>query len=155
MAKTPDRIPGVADQEGINFEESPDGLAGAEGRLRYSGGRFSLYDNLGEYDPRTGGGISEAEHQVLDTLVHEIDENSFDEVIRTDCKVSQVITWTNASKTLKIRERTITRDADGRWLSIVSKQYDGTGTLKETLTETVTRTARGKLASITRTRTTP
>jgi len=55
MPLTPDRRPGVADEEGVNFEESPDGYASVEGRLRYKNGRFSAFDAVGEYDPRTGG----------------------------------------------------------------------------------------------------
>ena len=52
MPQTPDRFPGVSDQEGIDFEESPDGAADAPGKMRYHNGAFSLYDDEGEFDPR-------------------------------------------------------------------------------------------------------
>ena len=54
MPQTPDRFPGISDEEGVNFDESPDGYASEQGQLRYSNGRFSAYDAFGEYDPRTG-----------------------------------------------------------------------------------------------------
>ena len=51
--KTPDRSPGVSDEEGVDFETT--GLASAGGQLRYTGTRFSMFDNVGEFDPRLGG----------------------------------------------------------------------------------------------------
>lgn len=60
MPRTPDRTPGVSIEEGVDFEESPDGLADTEGKQRYAGGRFSFYDSLGEYDPRSGGSFPPA-----------------------------------------------------------------------------------------------
>ena len=55
VALTPDRKPGVGDQEGVDFEVAAS-LATAEGEVRYNSGRFSFYDSVGEYDPRAGGG---------------------------------------------------------------------------------------------------
>lgn len=53
MPRTPDRRPGVADEEGIDFETTS--AAVAAGQVRYDGTSFSFYDALGEYDPRSGG----------------------------------------------------------------------------------------------------
>ena len=69
MPLTPDRKPGVGDQEGIDFEVATT-LAAAEGEVRYNSGRFSFYDSVGEYDPRAGGGLSEAQHAALRQLIH-------------------------------------------------------------------------------------
>lgn len=71
MPKTPDRHPdsGAEDQEGVVYRDVGS-LSVAEGEVRYNGGRFSFYDSTGEYDPRSGSGISEAQHETLDTLVH-------------------------------------------------------------------------------------
>lgn len=53
MPRTPDRTPGVEDQEGTNYEVSPT-PASAEGQVRFHAGRFSLYDDRGaQFDPRT------------------------------------------------------------------------------------------------------
>lgn len=54
MARTPDRFPGVRKDEGIDLSDNA--LAAADGEMRYNnaGGRFSFYDSIGEYDPRSG-----------------------------------------------------------------------------------------------------
>ena len=93
-----------------------------------------------------GGGISEGQHTGLDTLVHALAEDSDTEVIRTSGRVTSVIVWTDSGHTVKIRETLITRSA-GQVATITTKQYDGTGTLKNTLTKTITR-ASGQVASI-------
>lgn len=67
---TPDRHPGVSDEEGINMEST--GVATAAGQLRYTGTRWSLQDSTGEFDPRTGSGLSEAQHEALRQLIHYI-----------------------------------------------------------------------------------
>jgi hypothetical protein len=101
----------------------------------------------------TGGGITEGQHQNLDTLVHEIDENSYDDVTRdVNDRVSNVTTWDSPAMLLKIREVQVTRNSLGRVTQLVTIQYDGFGAVKETLTETVSRTC-SKVASITRVRT--
>ena len=77
MALTPDRKPGVGDQEGLDFEVAST-LATAAGEVRYNSGRFSFYDSLGEYDPRSGSGISAAQHKALRDLIHFIDDGPAD-----------------------------------------------------------------------------
>lgn len=96
------------------------------------------------------GGMSEETHRQLDQLTHEVDESSYDEITRVSGKVTGITVWTNSSKELKIREYLVSRTG-GKVSQLVTKQYDGTGTLKETLTEDFTRTS-GKVTSITRTR---
>ncbi len=121
--------------------------------MNYDGTSFVMRDALGNFNPRSGSsGITEAQHQALDTLVHAIDENSFDEVIRVNGLVMQVITWTSPAKTLKIREETLTRNSLGRITQYQAIQYDGVGAVKETLTETYTRVC-GRVVSVTRVRT--
>lgn len=56
MAKTPDRTPGVADEEGIIL--SDEGVvATVEGEIRFKDGVFSFKDASGPFDPRLGTGI--------------------------------------------------------------------------------------------------
>jgi hypothetical protein len=77
MGGTRDRAPGVLDEEGIDLEDASD--AAAEGQMRYTGSRFSLYDSAGEYDPRSGGGgISAAQHNAIRQLIHFIDNGPAD-----------------------------------------------------------------------------
>lgn len=96
--------------------------------------------------PIGGSGITPAQHQALDQLVHLVAETSYLEVTRTAGRVSDVTYWTDSGKTTKVRETNITRTA-GQVSSVVVKQYDGTGTLAQTLTGTVTRTS-GQVSSI-------
>jgi len=50
MARTPDRMPGPSDEEGTYYE--PTVSTTVAGEQRYNGTRFSLFDSIGEYDPR-------------------------------------------------------------------------------------------------------
>lgn len=119
--------------------------------MNFNGSAFQMRDAIGVFDPRERG-ITEPEHLALDTLVHEIDENSYDEVIRNaNGRVVSITVWTDPSKTLKIRETQVTRGFRERVTTVVTIQYDGLGAVKETLTETYVR-ACGKVVSITRVR---
>ena len=96
-------------------------------------------------------GMTEYEHQNLDTLTHWVDQDSYDEIIRTAGKVTHVVTWDSPAKSLMLREEIITRTA-GKVSQLVTIQYSRiTGMLKETETENFARTA-GKVTSISRTR---
>jgi len=54
MPSTPDRAPGESQEEGTLY--SDEGVqAAVEGEQRYTGGSFSMFDQLGEFDPRVGG----------------------------------------------------------------------------------------------------
>ena len=97
-----------------------------------------------------GSGISEAQHELLDSLVHALAEDFYLEVTRAAGKVSTVIVYTDATKTTKIRELSNIVRTGGRIDSYDVKQYDGTGTLKQTMSYTITRTA-GRVSSITAT----
>jgi hypothetical protein len=98
----------------------------------------------------SGSGITEPEHEALDTLTHNIAETSYDEIIRTGARVSQIITWDSVAKTTKIREEQITRT-----LGLPSQaddiQYDASGVEDSRVTEVYGRTG-GLITSITRTK---
>lgn len=96
------------------------------------------------------GGISEATHETLDTLTHEIDESSFEEYTYASGRVTNVTVWKTAAKLLKVREEQYTYTA-GRVTQAVTIQYDGTGTVKMTMTEDYAYTA-GQITSVTRTK---
>jgi hypothetical protein len=111
-----------------------------------AGGGYTLAELLAG-----GSGLTEEEHEDLDTLTHDIAEDSYDEVIRTGGRVSQIITWDSAAKTKKIREEITTRSG-----GLISQsdiiQYDDAGVESYRLTEVYTRTG-GIITAITRTRT--
>lgn len=153
MPQTPDRHPGamIEDDEIILKETSGDPTE--IGGIRHVGGAFRMKDSTGVFDPRSGGGgITESQHEVLDTLVHDIDETSYDEVIYSGNRISQYITWTSAAKLLKIREEQYTYGSGGKISQVVTTQYDGAGVVKMTMTETYTYSG-NKVSSITRTKT--
>jgi hypothetical protein len=97
-----------------------------------------------------GGGISEAQHEVLDSLVHALAEDFYLEVTRAAGKVSTVIVYTDATKTTKIRELSNIVRTGGRIDSYDVIQYDGLGSVKQTMSYAITRTA-GRVSSITAT----
>ncbi len=93
-----------------------------------------------------GAGITEGQHTALDTLAHEIAEDCDVVVTRISGQVTSVVVWTDSGHTQKIRETLVTRSA-GQVSTVVTKQYDGAGALKNTYTKTVTRSG-GQVASI-------
>lgn len=140
MPRTPDRFPGALEEDEEIRLISNATPPSQDGAFNYNGTSFQMKDATGIFDPRTGsGGITEAQHEALDTLVHDLSENYYLEVVRTSGRVTDIITWTDSGKTLKVREANITRTS-GIVSQIVEKQYDGTGSLKYTMTYTVNRT---------------
>lgn len=136
MPQTPDSKHGPSFEEGVYMEETS--LATEAGEMRYASGRWSLYDSTGEYDPRSGSGISEAQHKALDALQHFIAEDSHQQITRSGGRVSNVTHWTDSGETTKIREMVVTRSS-GKVSQVDLIQYDGTGTEKVRITGTVTR----------------
>lgn len=127
------------------------GLPSEEGQVRFTNLDIKAMVNGVVVSLITGTGITESQHQNLDTLNHWVDENSYDELTRVATRVTHVVVWDSPSKTIKIREELITRTA-GKVSQLVAKQYDRTtGLLKETMTEVYTRTG-GRVTSISRTR---
>ncbi len=150
MPRTSQRFPGRAIEEDSILFEDRGAATGQVGSVYRVGNTLYGHDGGGEFDLRSGSGISESQHEDLDSLVHNIAEDAFLEVTRDGSgKVTDVIIWTDSNKTTKIRETNITRTS-GKVSQIVKKQYDGTGALiaGQTLTGTVARSS-GKVASIT------
>lgn len=85
-------------------------LATVPGEIRYEGTRFSMVDDAGEFDPRTGGGLSAAQHQALRQLIHFIDDGpangfpsgSYKETTPTGPFPTSEVWWESSSKLKKI-----------------------------------------------------
>jgi hypothetical protein len=122
------------------------GLPTEEGQVRYTELDIKAYVNGVVVSLISGSGITEPQHEVLDTLAHALDETSYTEITRIAGKVSNITVWATASKLLKIREEQITRTGS-KISQLVTIQYDGTGTEKMRVTETFTRTG-DKVTSI-------
>lgn len=118
------------------------------GFVRLVDGSFKFKDSVGVFNPRTGGsGITEAEHELLDTLTHWLDETNWQEMVRDgNNKVTNAIHWETSGKLKKVREVIITRAA-GKVSQIDIIQYDSTGVEKQRLVLVIARTG-GKVSSI-------
>ena len=147
---TPDRFVGVREEEGIILEDEATDPVQA-GEVRYSGGEFKLQEAIGVFNPRTGGGISEAQHEALDTLAHELVENSFEELTYSGNNVTNATVWTSSAKTTKIRETQMTY-SDNKATQVIDIQYNGAGVEVYRLTSVLTYSG-NKVQDITVTRT--
>lgn len=103
-----------------------------------------------------GSGITEAEHEVLDTLTHQVVETSFDEITRNaKGQITNLTVWTDAGKTTKIRE-TIYERVCGKISKITEIQYNVSGIELYRVIEDVVRVGtepgQGIVSTITRTR---
>jgi len=146
---TPDRTPGVSLEEGQVYED--EGIdPSQEGEVRYSGGQFKMQDSTGIFDPRTGG-ISESQHEDLDTLAHDIVEDSYEELTYSGSRVTNSTVWTDSGKTTKIRETQISYSGN-KITQTIDIQYDAAGVEAYRLTSVLTYSG-NKIQDITTTRT--
>lgn len=83
--------------------------------------------------------IHEELHHTLETLVHDLAEDAFVQFIYSGNKLTDEIYWTDNTMVLKIRETQFTYIGNKVDQEVV-KQYDGSGTLVETLTRDYTYT---------------
>ena len=133
---------------GINVEDSGSSVASDVTTLNFSA-NLTVTDNgsgkvtidaagAGGLPPGTlDGYLDEDEHRDLDQLVHDISENSYDEFFYTNFhRIRRVITWTDMTKTTKIRERIITYINPVKINKIVTIQYNAAGVEVERETET-------------------
>lgn len=143
MPRTPDRFPGPREDEAVLLEEQA--LEPETGEIRNVAGALKAADAQGVFELR---GITRAEHQVLDTLVHRLAESAHLEVVRdASGRTTAVVTWTDATRTTRVREELIARDAQGRLIRLTESQYNDDGQLGASLTTTFTRDSAGRVRS--------
>jgi hypothetical protein len=119
----------------------------SEGQIRHDAGDLKGYFGGQVVSLLAGGsGLTPGSHRALDQLVHELAEDAYTEITRTAGQVTNVTTWTDSGKTVKIRESQITRTA-GQVSQTVDIQYDAVGTEVERMTRTYNRTS-GQVTSI-------
>jgi hypothetical protein len=145
MGRTPDRRPGRLVEEEVLMEDQGAGNDPTDaGAFRYVDGAFRFKDATGIFDPRSGGGgITESQHENLDTLAHEVAESGSLHVTRDAQNRIQAATYrvSSSPSSTKIREATVTRDGQGRISQVVETQFDGSGNAitGQTLTKTIVR----------------
>lgn len=148
MGTTPDRHPGEQDEEGTVYENWPAGNDPPSlGGLRLVDGAFRARDALGVFPLRGSGGITEEQHEALDTLVHDIDESCYEEFTYDGSRVVSAIVWATSEKLLKIREEQYTYSS-GRVSQLVVIQYNGSGVEVMRTTETYVYSS-GRLVNMT------
>lgn len=101
--------------------------------------------------PGSGAGVSgitEGEHETLDTLVHNLAEGATTEIIRnSNNEVTNINILTSPGGT-PIRTTQIIRNAQNEVEQTIEVQYDESGTAIQTLTTTVDRVS-GQVSTIT------
>lgn len=150
MPTTPDRAPGIlSEDEGINL--TPQAVAPTvNGELRYVTGLGFRFFDEGVEKGLTGTGISESQHENLDTLTHWIAETGYEENTYSGNNITNTTTWTSPAKTTKVREEQLTYSGN-KVQQIVSIQYNALGVETYRVTEVMTYSG-NKITSITRTR---
>jgi len=118
------------------LDPEPTGAPSNEGQVRKHNNDLVVYIG-GSVKSLTASssGISEPDHEALDTLVHDINESSYDEITRSGRRVTKVTTWSDSSKVLKIREVDLSYTGS-RLAQSITYQYDASGSVSQTLTET-------------------
>jgi len=105
-----------------------------------------------EFDPLTavisGSGVTEEEHEIIDSLVHNLAETQTTEIIRggPGNKVTNVEVRTVPVTGTLIRSTAITRGG-GKVTHVIENQHDGEGNIIQTLTSTINRSG-GKVTSV-------
>lgn len=94
-----------------------------------------------------GSGISLQEHELIDSLVHNLSEDTYQEILRDGAgRVSAVNIYTSPGGIL-VRSTAVARNSNGQVNQTVDKQYDGSGALIQQLTTDVTRSG-GQVVSL-------
>lgn len=93
-------------------------------------------------------GLTETEHENLDTLKHRLSEQSFFQVEKNlDGDVERIVYYTDGTLTTKIREDEIIRDQEGIVTQLIKRQYDSNDNVVVTETQTINR-VNGDVVSI-------
>ena len=147
MPRTPDRAPGpLIEDEELRFE-TPGGFAPTvDGGMGYdpTAGYFKMQDGAGVFDPRTGGGLSEAQHRALLQIIHFIDQGPAKGFTSGATSVTTYsgafpteVLWKRQDTTALLRK---TLTYTGAFPTTIEwKLYDTDGTtVLETVTDTIT-----------------
>jgi len=92
-------------------------------------------------DLASGSGMTPADHRALDQLVHELDENFYEEYTYSGWRVTGVVVWDSTSKIRKIREHQYTYSGLRVSQELII-QYDQLGTEVERMTYNYSYTGR-------------
>ena len=101
-----------------------------------------MRDALGVFNPRSGGGISEAQHEALDHFTHALNESHEQIPVFNADGVITSVTAQGVDGGTVIRDMdNLTADADGLITGARTRHRNAAGVVVETLTAVVTNTA--------------
>lgn len=133
--RTPNRNPGPQfEEDSVIFQDrgaNPTEL----GQVARVGTDILALDGQGLFNLR--GAIDPDVHRQLDQLVHCLAENSFEEATYVGALLTNLTVWTDAGKTVKIREF-ILNYTGPLVTEYIAIQYDAAGVEVERLTKTIT-----------------
>lgn len=119
-------------------DQTPLGNPSEEGLVRYYDSDLVGYINGAVVSlTGAGGGLTPAQHEVLDTLVHELSETSYTKHTYSGWRITNTTIWTTSGMTVKIRETQYTYTA-WRVTGVVEIQYNGAGVEVQRLTHAYT-----------------
>lgn len=94
-------------------------------------------------------GMTEIEHENLDTLKHGLSEKAYFTVERNIQEdVEKIVHYTDNTKVIKIREDEIVRNINEDVIQLIKRQYDSSGTIIKVETQTINRNVDGEVESI-------
>lgn len=100
-----------------------------------------------EFPTTASGFLSEEDHENIDSLVHNLAETGFVEIVRnSDNKVTNVNSRVSDGGTL-VRSTSITRNSEGKVSAVTENQHDENGSIVQTIQTTINRQD-GKVVSI-------
>lgn len=134
MPRTPDRDAGPRDEEELRFPNNETAFTGDCAIARIGDVLKGKDPTYGTVDLLAGGsGMTVPEHDAVDALVHNLDEDGYVEATYTGDNITNITVWTDSEKTKKIREYQMTFDANDILTAAVEMQYDSSGVEKERL----------------------
>lgn len=138
MPKTPDDYPGKRIEDSILIV-SGTATATENGEILYvSGSGFQFFEEgvVKTLAPAGGSALTEAQHEALFTLTHQIVSSTYDVVTYANNKIDNFTTWADSSQTRKVREEQVSYS--GNFVSqVISIQYNSLGVIQNVVTESI------------------
>jgi len=126
------------------LDQTSEGNPTVEGQVRLTANDIKAYVDGAVVSLISGTGLSEASHEPLDTLVHDLAESGDYTPTYTNGRITNMVFKDPTTKDVRSWDWTY---ASGRVSTVVEKQYDVTGTLKTTITYTYSYSA-GRVSAI-------
>ena len=149
MPRTPDEYPGQRVEDSLLMLSGSTEVVSV-GEIRFvSGSGFHFMENDGIKTLSSSIGLTEAQHEALFTLTHEIVTASFDSLTYSSNNLTNYTTWIDSNMLQKIQETRVTYNGNNQPTLIVSVQYNVLGAVKNVVSESFSYSS-NRISSITR-----